>query len=220
MAGSMTSFTSVLGRALDVSGISLDADTVSSLGSVAAELEKWNKKINLTALRDYEDIAAKHFVDSLVLAFRLPERCCLLDVGSGAGFPAIPISLVRPDVVVTSIDAVAKKIACQRHIVRLLGLANFTAKHIRVESLMRSARFDVIVSRAFSDLGLFVKLSVSLLADHGHLIAMKGPAVDEELEGARSVLAEHGMIVGERHRYELPFGRGVRHLVCLHKSTN
>src|SRR6185369_5646904 len=152
----------------------------------AEELKKWNRKVNLTAISSDKEIAVKHFIDSLVFADHVQVGENLLDIGSGAGIPAIPLKIVKPMIPVVTVDAVGKKILFQRHLARLLGLKSFEALHARVESLhgTHNKCFKVITSRAFSRLEQFVSLAAPLLADGGRMIAMKGPAVFGEMKAS------------------------------------
>lgn len=207
-----------LERGLKEAGIDLPETAVDQLTTYAEELGKWNRKINLTAITRDEEVAAKHLVDSLVLARFLGQCSRLLDIGSGAGLPAVPLKVARPEVEVVSVDAVGKKINFQRHIGRLLGLTGFTALHSRVEELKdHDNSFDVITSRAFSDLSLFVRLGVPLLSAEGRIIAMKGPADPEALGREDALLREAGFEIREVFPYQLPFGSGARSLIVIHR---
>lgn len=205
-----------LERGLKDAGIELPVSAVDQLVTYAGELKKWNRKINLTAITRDEEVAAKHLVDSLVLA-RFRGQCSrLLDIGSGAGLPAIPFKIARPEVEVVSVDAVGKKINFQRHIGRVLGFSGFTALHSRVEELKDHAHsFDAITSRAFSDLSLFVRLGAPLLSDDGRMIAMKGPVDPQALDRDDALLREAGFKVEEIFPYLLPFGSGARSLIVV-----
>jgi 16S rRNA (guanine527-N7)-methyltransferase len=181
------------------------------------ELKKWNCKINLTAITTDQEIAVKHIIDSLCLTRLISGSEKVLDVGSGAGIPAIPLKISRPDVDVVSVDAVGKKILFQRHMGRILHLKKFEALHTRIEDLSAThgRHFDVITSRAFSDLGKFVLLTESLLADGGCLIAMKGPAAHTELEDAGAVLRSLQFEIKSIDRYNLPYNNGERCLITM-----
>jgi 16S rRNA (guanine527-N7)-methyltransferase len=124
--------------------------------------------------------------------------------------------MVRPSVQVTSVDAVGKKILFQRHISRLLKLEGFEALHARVEAMAEThgRGFDVIVSRAFSRLDQFAALAAPLLSERGRMIAMKGPAVAEELRGEDGLL-KLGFEIEAVHPYSLPLGFGERNLIVL-----
>lgn len=198
-------------------GLELTAQQVRSFELYADELKKWNKKINLTAITAEREIAIKHFVDSLVLAGRLENARCVLDIGSGAGLPALPIKIVRPDTSVVSVDAVAKKIHFQRHVARQLQLDGFEALHARIESLHQShaKKFDIITSRAFSDLNLFVALAAPLLSDGGRIIAMKGPASESEILDGNHTSPDRRFEISSVYAYRLPANCGERRLLII-----
>lgn len=183
----------------------------------AAELAKWNGKINLTAITKLEEIAIKHFVDSLMLLPYLDESDHLLDIGSGAGFPAIPLKIMKPEVMMTTVDAVSKKIMFQRNVIRLLRLQNINALHARVETLHKNqaGAFSFIVSRAFTRLDNFVELAAPLLKDEGVLVAMKGGNVDEELDESSDSILSMGFEITSINRYSLPSNMGNRIITCM-----
>jgi 16S rRNA (guanine527-N7)-methyltransferase len=169
-------------------GVSVTAAQAAQMARCAAELIAWNRRINLTAITDPAQMAFKHFVDAVVPAPWLPEGGRVLDVGCGAGFPGIPLKMVRPDLHLMLIDAVRKKISFVSHLIRMLGLTAAVARHLRLEELGRQAprpAFDVIVCRAVGPLNTWLTDAVELLAEGGSVLAWKGPAVDEELAALR-----------------------------------
>jgi 16S rRNA (guanine527-N7)-methyltransferase len=143
-------------------------------------LNKWNKVYNLTAVRDPQEMITLHLLDSLSV---LPyvNRNTLLDVGSGGGLPGIVMAICRPDLQVTTIDTVQKKAIFMRQVKGELGLSNLQVVHARVEQY-QAEPFDQIISRAFSELALFIKLTRHLLAKNGEWLAMKGLNPVHELE--------------------------------------
>lgn len=197
--------------------LSLTAHEISAFEIYAAELKKWNNKVNLTAITKDNEIAIKHFLDSLTLAAYLKEGDRLLDIGSGAGLPVIPLKIVRPEVSMVSVDAVSKKIHFQRHVIRLLNLQNIEAIHSRIEDLHKTHRhsFSVITSRAFTRLDRFVSLAAPLLSDGGMLIAMKGEHADDEIAASDDVVQTGGFTVTSIYRYSLPQNMGERVLTFL-----
>jgi 16S rRNA (guanine527-N7)-methyltransferase len=166
-------------------GIHLDGKTIESFELYLKELLKWNQKINLTAIRSEKGIVLKHFLDSLSVYPYIPKTCSLLDIGSGAGFPGIPLKITQPNLEMTLIDSVRKKVDFQRHIIRMLGLRGTEAIHGRVQDKgilqCLARRFDIVLSRAFSDLRTFLVLSLPLLKEEGIVIAMKGEVDDKEM---------------------------------------
>jgi 16S rRNA (guanine527-N7)-methyltransferase len=198
-------------------GLSLTPHEIDAFEIYAAELLKWNSKVNLTAITKDKEIAVKHFVDSLSIAAHLSDGDRLLDIGSGAGLPIIPLQIVRPNVAMVSVDAVAKKINFQRHVIRSLELKNIEALHARVESLHKTHPhyFSVITSRAFTRLDRFVSLAAPLLAENGTLIAMKGEGADDEIAESSDVLSAGGFTIISIQSYTLPYNMGKRVLTFL-----
>jgi 16S rRNA (guanine527-N7)-methyltransferase len=176
-----------LSEALAAMGLAIDMDKQARLLDFLALLKKWNSTYNLTAIHDPEKMLTHHLLDSLaVLPYVTADR--LLDVGSGAGLPGIPLAIARPDLAVVLIDASHKKCAFMQQAAIELKLANVTSIHGRVEDLDPARPFPQIVSRAFSDLSEFVRLTARLLAPGGEWLAMKGLYPHEEiaqLKGAR-----------------------------------
>jgi 16S rRNA (guanine527-N7)-methyltransferase len=201
-------------------GLVVSDEHIRSLERFAIELKKWNKKINLTAMTADDDIAIKHLLDSIVVAEWVRGAGRVLDIGSGAGIPAMPLKVLLPETKFVSVDAVEKKILFQRHVVRILGLQGYEALHSRVEGLRDShpGYFDVIISRAFSNLEMFVDLATPLLAEGGRMIAMKGPAVEEEILEGTDYIQRNGFQRIETHTYVLPRNKGERRLVIISAS--
>ena len=166
-------------------GINLDGKAIGAFELYLKELLKWNQKINLTAIRSEKGMVLKHFLDSLSVTPYLPKHSSVLDIGSGAGFPGIPLRIVQPTLEMTLIDSVRKKIDFQRHIIRMLGLKGTEAIHGRVQDkgILQGlgGRFDIVLSRAFSDLQTFLALSFPFLIGGGTVIAMKGEVDDKEM---------------------------------------
>ena len=162
--------------------INVDAPQIDQFVLYADELMKWNRKINLTAITDAEALAIKHFLDSIAPLALIPLGASLLDIGSGAGFPGIPLKIVRPDLKVTLIDAVRKKVNFQKHVIRTLALENIGSHHIRAEQFSPETPFDVVITRALSTLTKFVKLALPLLAKDGVMLSWKGMPAEAQAE--------------------------------------
>ena len=175
------STTDQLKRGLIALGLTLEPDTQQRLLDYVALIEKWNRVYNLTAIREPEKMVTHHLLDSLAVAQHL-NATRLLDVGSGAGLPGIPLALAKPDTQVTLLDSNHKKAAFLNQAVLELKLKNAEVCSERVESLQTQDRYDVIVSRAFSDIGEFVRITRHLLAPGGVFAAMKGLYPYEEID--------------------------------------
>lgn len=178
--------------------VHLTEATLEAFALFLKELVKWNQKINLTAIRTERGVVIKHFLDSLSVCPYLPKASSLLDVGSGPGFPGIPLKLADPSLRIVLLDSVQKKVDFQRHIIRTLGLKGIEAVHGRIqerEILQRMGdRFDRVISRAFADLEVFLRLSGPFLTEGGVAVAMKG-GLEEEIG--------QDLTGGEQVRYRL-----------------
>lgn len=173
---------------LDAMNIVLSQAQQQQLIDYVLLINKWNKVHNLTAIRDPLDMVTLHLLDSLSVLKHVQQLNpqYMLDVGAGAGLPSIPLAICLPDLQISAIDAVQKKASFMRQAKAELGLQNFTALSGRVEALKPVQPFDVVISRAFSEIALFIKLTKHLLAQNGQWLAMKG--IVPELEFANAQL--------------------------------
>lgn len=210
----------LLSRSAAASGLLLSDAQLDAFTLLTRELQRWNKQINLTAIETDDEITIKHLVDSLQLAPLLEQGMRLLDIGSGGGFPALPLSLVRTDLVITSIDAVAKKISFQKHMCRLLKIFGIEAVHGRVEMLgkTRPGVYDAVTSRAFSNLSQFLGLAAPLVRDNGVVIAMRGAEKEAELQEHYRSIEKAGFDFEKVVRYDLPMKMGERCLIIARKG--
>lgn len=203
-------------------GISVPPVALEQLEWLGTELLRWNRTHNLTAITDPDEIREKHLADALTLLPQLSGAARLLDLGSGAGFPALPLKIARPELEVVAVDAVAKKIAFQRHVARALRLSGFTAIHGRAENLpatpVCAPGFDVVTARALGNLPLLARLAAPCLAPGGRLIAMKGAEGAAELAAAQEELETLGFVCTERHELRLPVSGAERCLLVLVRS--
>jgi len=206
---------SVKGLDLELTAQQFDACEI-----LLQELLRWNRKINLTAITGRDEMTVKHLIDSLYLVPEFKPGDRVLDIGSGAGFPALVLAIARPDCLVTSIDAVGKKISFQKHISRLLKLTNLVALHGRVEALAveRSAEFNLVASRAFSSLSQFLSLAAPLTSVGGRLISMRGSNGEQEASQLLDEVTAAGFVVEPAVSYCLPMKMGERSLVIMRKA--
>ena len=198
--------------------LEVDSQAFPLLERLVDELLRWNQRRNLTAITDRDQVTEKHLVDSLTLLPFASQSGRLLDIGSGAGFPALPLKIVCPELEVVSVDAVGKKVDFQRHIARSLGLKGFVAHHERVEALVEREGyrkgFDLITARALCSLDEFVVLAEPFLAPGGRLVAMKGPEGKREFSEQRDLLKNGGWTV-DLHLLTLPVSGAERCLIEL-----
>jgi len=180
----------------------------------AKELVIWNKKINLTAIKEPLLIAEKHFIDSIAAVSFFGNETCLMDMGSGGGFPGIPIKIMKPLLKVVLVDSSQKKVNFLKHIIRILHLENIDAIHARVEGLRGEERyknkFDAVISRAFTSLSNFEILAFPFLNKEGTLYAMKGKHADQEI--TPGILKKFDL---QTNYYQLPFEKSDRYMIKL-----
>jgi 16S rRNA (guanine527-N7)-methyltransferase len=158
--------------------VDMDHDQAVQFGRYAHILKKWNRKINLTSITDSRDIAVKHFLDSVAPSALIPQQGTLLDIGTGGGFPGVPLKILRPQQAMVLIDGVRKKINFVKYVLRELHLDNIEAIQVRAEDLIRhhykTNQFDIIVSRALADVDVLLELAEPLLRPGGRLVVYKG----------------------------------------------
>jgi 16S rRNA (guanine527-N7)-methyltransferase len=201
-----------LERGLEELGLRLGRPARKKLLDFVDLLEKWNRVYNLTGIRGADQIISGHLLDCLAIVPHI-DGTHALDVGSGAGFPGIPLALAKPEIRVTLLDGNQKKAAFLRQAVTDLSLENATVVCERVESWQPQEKFDVIVSRALTDLGEFIRLSRHLLAPSGVFAAMKGFLLREELENL-----PQGYRVSKTQRIAVPGLEAERHLILMERS--
>ncbi len=198
----------------------LSVASISLFLKYLSELKAWNKKINLTSIENDREIILRHFLDSLIPYRYIKGSKKLLDIGSGAGFPGIPIKIHDPSIDVTLVDSVEKKVHFLKHIIRILELTRIEAVWGRVEekSMIErySASFDCVISRAFSELRDYLKLSLPYAAPNGTIIAIKGPAYEKEL---KEVEGFKGVEKPEVFEVKLPFANRTTFILRFRKTA-
>ena len=207
-------------------GVALRPDHLRLFARHAHELVKWNTVTNITAITQPEDIARNHFVDSLAPARLIAPGSNLLDVGSGGGFPGLPLHIIGAGLHTTLLDAARKKVSFLRYLARELDLKDIEVVNIRLEELARqpgrALSYDVIVSRAFSSVVSFVRAALPLLKSHGRMIALKGaisPAELEELQDAARGGAFGQALSFDRQPYTIAGLRRERVMVVIGRSA-
>ena len=187
-------------------------------------LVETNEKMNLTAITEKEEVYCKHFLDSLEIKRALNQNgdFTLCDVGSGAGFPSIPLAIVNSDCKVTIIDALNKRIKFLNSLVEELKLNNVIALHRRAEDFVKEKResFDVVTARAVARLNILVELCLPLTKIGGQMIAMKGSSGEEELEEAKKAITVLGGKVERIISVDLPEDFGKREIIIISKVKN
>jgi 16S rRNA (guanine527-N7)-methyltransferase len=208
--------TDALAAGIDALQIDLGRAAQNRLRAYVALLEKWNRTHNLTAIRDPAHMITHHLLDSLAVLPHLPQRVDvrLVDVGSGAGLPGIPLALARPDWSVTLVDSNRKKVAFLQQAAIELALSNVDVTCARVEDFVPPKPFDVVIARAYAVLAVFVSHARHLLACGGKLVAMKGLLPRAEIEG---LAADIRVVAAPRLR--VPGIDGERHLVIMEPAA-
>ncbi|MFQ5442589.1 MAG: 16S rRNA (guanine(527)-N(7))-methyltransferase RsmG [Thermodesulfobacteriota bacterium] len=186
-------FTKMLVEGGEALGVGLDDRATRRFLTYLEELKRWNRKINLTSVTSDREILIRHFLDSLTLAgpIRALKLKKILDIGSGAGFPGLPLKIAAPELEVVLVDSVKKKVFFLRHIIRTLALdGTIKALHGRAGDFfpgglpVEGEGFDCVTSRAFSRLKGFLALAFPYCRKGGYVIALKGPSLTEELREA------------------------------------
>jgi len=210
----------MLNRGAQEFNIELSIEQTDACLVYQVELEKWNRKINLTAIRDERDIVVKHFIDSFsyTKGFIHNPGTKLLDMGSGAGFPALPIKIAFSDISVTLVEPVQKKVSFLRHVIRTLKLVDVAVLDKRTNELPSTydEKFDVVTARAFADMDTALKEGSRFLSSGGVMVLSRGP--EETISGA--VLDKHGFVIENRFDLVLPLSDHRRSMWTLRRSSS
>jgi 16S rRNA (guanine527-N7)-methyltransferase len=202
----------ILENGLNELGFSCSTDQVTAFKMYLSELKKWKRAYNLTALKTDHDIIVKHFLDSLLYTKAIPKgRLRLADVGTGAGFPGIPLKIVRPQLDITLIESSRKKCSFLRHMVRTLHLTEISIMQERLEHLGAEyeTEYDVMVSRAAFSIKEFMDLACPYIKERGRLVISKGPGVVDEVKDLQS--PDNCKVL----KLRLPYADAERNLVIL-----
>ncbi len=180
-----------LRRGLETFGITSTDEICARFSTYEKLLVEWNEKMNLTAITAHDEVINKHFVDSISFQSLIPEGALLADVGTGAGFPGLPLKIVRPDIQVTLLDALAKRLTFLDAVIEELGLSGVETVHMRAEdaghSPMRET-FDVATARAVANLPVLCEYCLPLVKKGGVFLALKGREGAEEAKKAEKAV--------------------------------
>lgn len=205
------SLSGALAQGLLTMQCALDGDQQSALLAYVALLEKWNKVYNLTAVRDPAQMLPQHLLDALSIRPYL-SGTRLLDVGTGAGLPGIPLAIAEPEREFVLLDSAMKRTRFVTQAVGELGLKNVEVVQVRIEDYRPAALFDTITSRAFTATGDFVAATGHLLAAKGQLLAMKGKLPEQEISSLP------GQWSCEAHKLVVPGVVGERHVLVIKQN--
>jgi 16S rRNA (guanine527-N7)-methyltransferase len=183
-------------------------------------LASWNEKINLTAITEPGEVALKHFADCIYAACKIPEGASLIDVGSGAGFPGVPLKIMRPDISVLLLDSLNKRINFLNELISALGLEKIETMHTRAEDGAKKElreSFDIATARAVANLTVLSEYCMPYVKVGGKFLAYKGSAGENEVLDAKNAIATLGGKLIGTEEYILP-GTDIRHtLVSIEK---
>lgn len=209
---------------LQEKGIDLSPEQTSQFETYFHTLVEWNEKMNLTAITDKPEVYLKHFYDSISAAFYFdfkgPIHIC--DVGAGAGFPSIPIKIAFPEINVTIVDSLNKRITFLEHLAKELKLKNVRFIHDRAETFGQNKdhreTYDVVTARAVARLSVLSELCLPLVKVGGTFVAMKAANANEEIEAGNKAITTLGGKMKEIHSFILPQEESERNIIIVNKE--
>lgn len=210
--------------ALEEKGITLNPQQVKQFELYFETLVEWNEKINLTALIEKEDVYLKHFYDSITPAFHhdFTKKRHICDVGAGAGFPSIPLKICFPQLEVTIVDSLKKRIGFLNHLATTLELTGVAFYHDRAENFGKNKQmresFDVVMARAVARMSVLSELCLPLVKKNGIFVAMKGSKANEEVQAAEKAISLLGGEVREVKTFTLPQEESERSIIFIEKK--
>ncbi|MDN4608899.1 16S rRNA (guanine(527)-N(7))-methyltransferase RsmG [Sporosarcina highlanderae] len=210
-------------EALKKQGISLTEFQVQQFNTYFKMLVEWNEKMNLTAITDAPSVYLKHFFDSITAAFYtdLSGNKSICDVGAGAGFPSIPLKICFPELSVTIVDSLNKRITFLNELSKELNLNNVNFVHSRAEEFGQNPKyreqFDIVTARAVARLSVLSELCIPLVKEGGIFISMKGAAGEEELIDAKKALSILGAEILDKYSFNLPVEESERNIFVFRK---
>ncbi len=182
-------------------------------------LVEWNEKFNLTSITEREEVYSKHFADSLLGCEFIPDNAEMLDVGAGAGFPSLPLRIVRSDIKLTMLDSLQKRIFFLNEVIEYLGLSDVSAVHSRAEDFVRKESFDVVVARAVAPLNVLCEYCLPFVKKGGIFLAYKADVCEDETIAAKKAVEILGGSEPIIEKRELDCDT-VRSLVVIKKITS
>ncbi len=184
-------------------------------------LIEWNEKMNLTAITEPEDIILKHFIDSITILKEIKEDVKLVDVGTGAGFPGIPISIMKPSIKVTLVDSLNKRLMFLQEVADKLNLKNINMLHMRAEELGQNKKyresFDIATSRAVANLSTLSEYLIPLVKVNGKVISMKASSAQKEIKQANNAINVLGGAIKKIEEFNLPQSDIGRTIIVINK---
>ena len=202
-------------------GIELTSQQLEKLNQFYELLISWNQKMNLTRIIEKEDVYLKHFYDSLTLSkvIDLKQDLTLCDVGSGAGFPGIVLKICFPNLKITLLDSLQKRVNYLNEIIKKLDLKNIEAIHTRAEDYAKQNRekFDIVTARAVANLKILSELCIPMVKVNGLFIAMKAN-IEEEIENSTEILKKLDSKIEKKETFYLPIENSIRNIIMIQKQ--
>ena len=185
---------------------------------------EWNEKINLTAIVEPKEVILKHFIDSLTINKYLKENATIADVGTGAGFPGIPLKILRPDIKVTLVDSLNKRINFLNEVIEKLNLEDIVTVHSRIEDFGKNKsyreKFDYVTARAVANLAVLSEYLIPIAKIGGKCVCMKGSNVEEEITSGKNAINVLGGKIEKVDEFVLPDSDISRNVIILSKIKN
>ncbi len=217
-------FEEIFNNHLKEIGIELQRKQIEKFYKYMNLLLEWNEKINLTAITEPEEVILKHFVDSLTISKYIEKGSKLVDMGTGAGFPGIPLKILREDIEITLADSLNKRINFLNEVIKELKLKNIQTVHTRAEEFGKNKKyrenFDIATSRAVANLSTLSEYLIPLVRINGKAICMKGSEIKEELETAKKAIEILGGKIEQEESFNLPNSDMKRNVIIIKKAKN
>lgn len=214
-------------RYMEQHNLHLKDEQISQFRLYYEQLVEWNEKVNLTAITKKEDVFEKHFFDSISLSFFHSfenKETTLCDVGAGAGFPSIPLKVCFPQLKITIIDSLKKRITFLEHLVEHLHLTDVNLLHGRAEDFGQQKNhresYDIVTARAVAKMNVLAEFCLPLVKKGGLFIAMKGPQITKEMEEAQKAIQRFGGELKREEKFALPIENSERSIVFISKNKN
>lgn len=217
-------FTKIFNNYLEKLNLTLTEEQIEKFYNYMNLLIEWNKKINLTAIIEPKDIILKHFIDSLTIIKYIKEGETIIDVGTGAGFPGIPLKIAREDLKITLADSLNKRINFLNEVINKIDLKNIETIHTRAEELGKNKKyrekFDIATSRAVANMSTLSEYLIPFVKVKGRCICMKSSDIDTELENAKKAINILGCEIESKDKFNLPNSDLGRSVIILRKVKN
>jgi 16S rRNA (guanine527-N7)-methyltransferase len=207
-------------------GITLSPEQLKQYEQYYETLVEWNEKMNLTAITEKGDVYLKHFFDSISAAFYFDftKPLTICDVGAGAGFPSIPIKIAFPNIHVTIVDSLNKRINFLEHLASVLQLKNVRFVHDRAETFGQNKefreQFDVVTARAVARLSVLSELCLPLVKKNGIFLAMKAASAEDEVKSAQKAIRTLGGMIIQKEKFILPMENSERNIILIQKEKS